>query len=155
MKLKIKLTSKSAILPRRMTSSSSGLDLHAAASLIVPPSKIVKGQFVEIGRATVKTGLIIQLPKNSIGKIGTRSGLSINRNIEVGAGWIDPDFRGEILIELKNMSATPFKISRGDRIAQLFVIPAVKILVEKSTSLSSTKRGMKGFGSTGLSKKRL
>ncbi len=153
-KVKIKLVKKGAVLPSRMTQGSSGFDIYAAESIEVPPASMTRNRLVEVGHASVGTGLIIQLPQNSVGRIASRSGLSRKHNIEVGAGWIDPDYRGEIVVELKNMSSKPFMIKTGDRIAQLFILATVKAIMVTSRFLSVTGRGSSGFGSTGVSRKK-
>jgi dUTP pyrophosphatase len=105
---------------------------------------------VEIGHALVATGIAISLPPGHVGRIGSRSGLSTRHNIEVGAGWIDPDYRGELKIELKNFSNRDFVVEEGMRIAQLFVLPFASPEVEVTGQLPRSGRGAGGFGSTGL-----
>ena len=104
---------------------------------------------MDIGRAVVRTGIAIELPPGTVGRIGSRSGLSVKKNIEVGAGWIDPDYRGEVLVELKNLSSVEVVFEIGDRIAQLFVMRVQHPRITWTKSLSATKRGAGGFGSTG------
>ena len=70
-------------------------------------------------------------------------------NIEVGAGWIDPDYRGEIMVELKNLGPESFQVEQGARIAQLFVLKSADVDVDIVDSLSQTERSDGGFGSTG------
>src|SRR2546426_9622592 len=82
--------------------------------------------------------------------IWSRSGLSTRHNIEVGAGWIDPDYRGELKIELKNFSNRDFVVEEGMRIAQLLVLPFASPEVEVTDELPRSVRGAGGFGSTGL-----
>lgn len=147
--LRIKLMTSQANIPKRSTEGSAGFDLFAAETTILPPSTIVNGN-VSIGRALVSTKLAIAIPSNCVGKIGARSGLSINNNIEVGAGWIDSDFRGEIFIELKNLSPNEFRIAPGMRIAQLFILPLANVNVISVSELPPSKRDQGGFGSTGL-----
>ena len=75
--------------------------------------------------------------------------LSVKYNIEVGAGWVDSDYRGEVMVELKNLGGTPFRVEVGARIAQLFIVRLEDVEIEVVASLSQTQRGKGGFGSTG------
>ncbi len=70
-------------------------------------------------------------------------------NIEAGAGWIDSDYRGTVKVELKNFSSKAYKVNRGDRIAQLVVLPVVEVEVTVVADVKQTTRGGGGFGSTG------
>jgi dUTP pyrophosphatase len=148
LELKIILLSPHAKIPIRSTSGAAGYDLFASADKIVPGSSTT-GRKVRIGRSLISTGIAIVIPNGYLGKIGSRSGLSIVNNIEVGAGWIDPDYRGEILVELKNLGADALPIKQGDRVAQLFLIPVAHSKMRVVQSIPPTRRGSRGFGSTG------
>jgi len=143
----VKLFSE-AKTPIKATSESAGFDLFARETTYVPGSVSEAGR-VTIGRALIPTGIAVEIPSGCVGRIGSRSGLSIKHNIEVGAGWIDPDYRGEVMVELKNFGAEGFQVEQGARMAQLFVLNGVNIDVEIVDSLSKTKRSDGGFGSTG------
>lgn len=132
-----------------MTGGSGGFDLYAADGAEVPPARCDGDGHVEIGRALVSTGIEIELPMGTVGRIASRSGLSVKCNVEVGAGWIDSDYRGTLMVELKNLSSRPFKIDQGDRIAQLVILPVVDAEIRVVTGLNETERGASGFGSTG------
>lgn len=97
----------------------------------------------------VSTGLQISIPIGFVGLIWSRSGLSLKRGIEVGAGCIDSGYTGEILVVLYNHSRDPFKVSPGDKIAQLLVVPISLESFEGDAS-RLTERGSRGFGSTDL-----
>ena len=71
-------------------------------------------------------------------------------NIEVGAGWIDSDYRGEVMVELKNLGPETFQVEQGARIAQLFVLKGADVDVEIADTLPQTERSDGGFGSTGM-----
>lgn len=146
--IKYRKVNKFGRIPRKATKGSSGFDLFSSEDKIIPPT-IVKDKYVDVGHALVKTGIVIELPDTIIGKIGSRSGMSSINNIEVGAGWIDSDYRGELKIELKNLSGKEFLIEKGQRIAQLILFNKEKITFVSSKKLSITKRGIKGFGSSG------
>jgi len=147
--LGVKLIHPAAKPPSRMSAGSAGFDLYAAESVEIPPTHCERDGRAEVGRALVSTGIVIELPQGTVGRIASRSGLSINANIEVGAGWIDSDYRGALMVELKNLSSQPYKVNQGDRIAQLIVIPAVDVEISILAHFKETARGSSGFGSTG------
>ena len=123
--VKISLLSDRARIPTRMTNGSAGYDLYAAVDTVVPAATTSANGAVDIGRCLVPLGIAFELPIGTVGRIAARSGLSTSRNVEVGAGWIDSDFRGEVMVELKNLSSVDFKIMAGDRIAQLILLMTV------------------------------
>ena len=147
--MKITRLSPQARLPVKASAGAAGYDLFASESAVVPASAVRDGRVV-IGHALVGTGLAISLPPGHVGRIGARSGLSVKHNIEVGAGWIDPDYRGEVKIEMKNFSDRDFIVEAGMRVAQLFILPCASPVLEEADSLPSSARGAGGFGSTGL-----
>ena len=146
--LRVKLVHPAAKLPTRMTDGSAGLDLYAVENIEVPPAFCNSSGRVDIGRALVNIGIIIEVPAGAVGRVASRSGLSVKSNIEVGAGWIDCDYRGELNVELKNFSSKSHKIKQGDRIAQLVILPIVNVEVKSAKSLKKTERNSSGFGST-------
>ena len=137
-----------AKMPIRSTSEAAGLDLFAREAIQIPGSVAEAGR-VTIGRALIPTGIAVAIPSGCVGRIGSRSGLSVKHNIEVGAGWIDPDYRGEVMVELKNLGAESFQIEQGARIGQLFVLKLGDQDIEIVDSLAKTERSDGGFGSTG------
>jgi dUTP pyrophosphatase len=147
--VKVARLSPKAKLPVKASKGAAGYDLFASEAAVVPASAVRDGR-VEIGHALVGTGIAISLPPGHVGRIGSRSGLSTRQNIEVGAGWIDPDYRGEVKIEMKNFSGQDFIVEEGMRIAQLFILPFASLELEEADGLPSSARGVGGFGSTGL-----
>jgi len=147
--LRVKLAEAGATAPGKMTIGSAGLDLYAAEDVLVPPTRCEADGRAEVGRALISTGIMLELPPGTVGRIAARSGLSVKSNIEVGAGWIDSDYRGLLKVELKNLSSQPYQVSLGDRVAQLIVLPVVDVEIEVVTDLEVTGRGSAGFGSTG------
>lgn len=150
LELKIKRLKKTAQIPIRMTEGSAGLDLYAAEEITIPSAQVANDGRVEVGRATVSTGLAMEIPLGMVGRVASRSGLSVKHNLEVGAGWIDSDYRGEILVEIKNFSAHPFLVKVGERVAQLVLLKLGEYLVKEIDELSMSARGVGGFGSTGV-----
>jgi dUTP pyrophosphatase len=147
--VKVTRLSPAARLPVKASEGAAGYDLFASEAVVVPASTVRDGQ-IEIGHALVGTGLAISLPPGHVGRIGSRSGLSVRHNVEIGAGWIDPDYRGEVKIEMKNFSGRDFTVETGMRVAQLFILPFASPVLEEADGLPTSARGAGGFGSTGL-----
>jgi len=143
MELKIRLCRENAVLPKRGSEESAGLDLSACLNeaVTIAPGKIEK----------IPTGLAMELPKGTGGFVFARSGLG-SRGISLanGVGVIDSDYRGELSVVLINHSGADFTVAPGDRIAQLVVMPVCFPEIVLTEDLSDTKRGAGGFGSTGL-----
>lgn len=104
-------------------------------------------------RQLVGTGLSIALPEGYAAFVMPRSGLAVKHGITVlnSPGVIDSGYRGEIMVPLYNTDQyTPFEIHKGDRIAQLVIMPVIHAELNRVDSLDSTERGANGFGSTGM-----
>ena len=103
-------------------------------------------------RLLVKTGLYISLQKGYEAQIRPRSGLALKKGISVlnSPGTIDADYRGEIGVILINLSDSDFEINSGDRIAQMVIAKHETISWKIVDKLDKSKRGDKGFGSTGV-----
>jgi dUTP pyrophosphatase len=131
-------------LPQYESEGAAGLDIRAylKAALVIMP----------MGREKIPTGLKLAIPQGFEGQIRPRSGLAFRHGITVlnAPGTIDSDYRGNLEIILVNLGSDPFKIENGDRIAQLVIAPVSKITVVEEKTLSETKRGEGGFGSTGI-----
>ena len=147
--IRITLLNDRARIPTRMTDGSAGYDLYAAVDAVVPASTTSATGSVDIGRCLVPLGFAIELPIGTVGRIASRSGLSVNLNVEVGAGWIDSDFRGEVMVELKNLSSSDYRVTAGDRIAQLIILMTAEAEFVATNELEGTSRGTWGIGSTG------
>lgn len=137
--LLIKLISEGATLPTRGSALSAGHDLYAADGITVPAR----------GKALVSTGLAIAVPAGTYGRIAPRSGLASKHSIDVGAGVIDADYRGEVKVLLFNYGGEDFKVAKGDRVAQLILERVHMAPVRQVEDLEATLRGAGGFGSTG------
>lgn len=131
-------------LPEYSTSQSAGMDLRA---FITEP--VILGV---IDRALIPTGLYIEMPEGYEAQVRPRSGLAIKHGITVinSPGTVDADYRGEICVELVNLSNTPFTVEPGERIAQLVFSKYEKADFIEVEELSETERGDGGFGHTGL-----
>lgn len=95
------------------------------------------------------TDIQIELPSGCYGRVAPRSGLAAKHFIDVGAGVIDEDYRGNVGVILFNHSTVPFEVKKGDRIAQLICEQIFYPSIEEVETLSITERGAGGFGSTG------
>ncbi len=143
-KLKIKILRDGAHVPCYATDGSAGLDLSCAADepVTVPAHGIAK----------IPTGIAAECERRDAALlIFARSGLATKHGISLanGVGVVDPDYRGELIVSVLNNSAEDYTIPPGERIAQLVVVPFVKVGVEVAEELSDTERGAGGFGSTG------
>jgi dUTP pyrophosphatase len=140
MSLLVKLLNRDAKVPSRGSNKAAGYDLSSIEEVIIPPRD----------RKVVKTGIAISIPSGYYGRVAPRSGLTVKSGIDVGAGVIDEDYRGEICVILFNHSNCYFVINIGDRIAQLILekigTPDVKVVDD----LNNTERGENGFGSSGI-----
>ncbi len=132
-------------LPAYETAGSAGLDLRAAVPADAPITLAPRE------RALIPTGLMIALPANHEGQVRPRSGLAIKHGISLinTPGTIDEDYRGEVHVPLINHGSEPFVVNRGERIAQLVVVPVVQVSIAEVDDLDATERGASGFGSTG------
>ena len=142
-KVLIKKLASSVQLPTYKTSGASGMDLMAFISetIILKPNS----------SCLIPTGLSVAFSEEFEIQIRPRSGLAAKNNISVlnTPGTIDSDYRGEIKVILFNHGNKDFIISNSDRIAQMILMPVVKIELEETESLPETIRGEGGFGSTG------
>jgi len=139
--LKFAKLSEHARAPTRGSVDAAGYDLYAAEDKIIESGK----------RACVKTDIQIEVPSGTYGRVAPRSGLAAKHGIDVGAGVIDKDYRGNVMVLLFNFGDASFDVKRGDRIAQLVLEKICMAELEELRSLDETDRGEGGFGSTGKS----
>ncbi len=141
--LRVQRLRADAVVPERAHDGDAGLDLVAVESAVLAPAG---------GRATVGTGIAIEVPHGWTGLVCPRSGLAARHGIGVvnGPGVIDAGYRGEVRVVLHNTDPDePFTIEPGDRIAQLVLVPVLLAEVEQVDELSPALRDAAGFGSTG------
>jgi dUTP pyrophosphatase len=148
MKVKIKLLHPTARIPEYKTDGAAAADVCAA---IDSPITIEPVAF-----ALVPAGFAIDAEGGEIGNnfailLFARSGLATKHGIALanGVGVIDSDYRGEVKVSLVNLSANPYTITPGERIAQMMITPVLHADFELADELSSTERGDGGFGHTG------
>ena len=130
-------------LPKYSTAQSAGMDLRAFIT-----ESIILGA---LDRALIPTGLYIEIPEGYEAQVRPRSGLAIKYGVTVlnSPVTIDADYRGEICIELINLSNKPYTIESGERIAQLVFNKCEQAELVEVEELSETERGEGGFGHTG------
>lgn len=140
MDIHIKLLSEKAVIPTKATVFSAGYDLYASEEVTVP----------RLGRKLIKTNVSMAIPINHYGRIAPRSGLAFKNGIDVLAGVIDSDYRGDIGVILYNTDSNiDFNVKQGDKIAQIIIEKCHDINWVKSETLAETRRGEKGYGHSG------
>jgi len=139
----VKRLRPAAVLPVRGSSFAAGFDLSAADTVTVPSG----------GKAIVKTGLSIAIPRGTYARIAPRSGLAAKKMINCGAGVVDFDYRGEVGVVLFNHGPEAFEVAVGDRVAQLILEQVSMVGCVEVDALDDTTRGAGGFGSTGTAVK--
>ena len=137
--LKIKRLDKELPLPSYQTSGANGIDLYIAEDILILPHSDEKFGF----------GIAVEIPKKHVGIVTTRSGIGFKQSVESRFSVIDEDYRGEIKGKFYNHSSQMVCFKKGDRVAQLLVIPCPQMIIKEVEELSSTKRGSGGLGSTG------
>eukprot|EP01134_Creolimax_fragrantissima_P006096 CFRG6096T1 len=137
--MKVKKHSADAVIPVKGSAMAAGFDLFSAHDGVIPAE----------GKAIIKTDISIAIPEGCYGRVAPRSGLSWKHHIDVGAGVIDGDYRGIVGVVLFNHAKLDYKVSKGDRVAQLILEKYVVAEIEEVEELDDTERGAGGFGSTG------
>jgi dUTP pyrophosphatase len=139
MKLHIKLLDEKAKVPNYAHKGDAGFDLFSISKVVVKKH----------GRAEIKTGIAMKIPKGHVGLIWDKSGVAIKFGIKTMGGVVDSGYRGEIIVGVYNASDQDYIFEEGHKVAQMLIQsvenPQIKIVKE----LDSTSRGTKGFGSTG------
>ena len=128
-----------AVLPTRGSALSAGLDLYSIKALNLAPGQ----------RAIVRTGLAVAIPEGFYGRLAPRSGLATRNGLDVLAGVIDADYRGEIGCLVYNAGSEPIELPEHSKICQLIVEQIITPQAVWVDDLTETERGDGGFGSTG------
>lgn len=128
-----------AKMPTKSHEDDAGWDIYSPEDVIVPPWS----------NKAVNTGVHIQLPKNTVGLIKSRSGMNVMWNI-TSEGVIDAGYHGQIIVNLRNHSNAPYIVHAEDRISQLVIVPLENVELEQVASFDTkTERESNGIGSTG------
>lgn len=128
-----------AVLPTRGSRAAAGLDLYSIEAIILHPNE----------RRVIRTGLAVAIPEGYYGRIAPRSGLAIQKGVDVLAGVIDADYRGEIGCLLHNVGLERIDLPAQSKICQLIIEKIVTPAAVWVNHLPETGRGSGGFGSTG------
>jgi dUTP pyrophosphatase len=139
MPLKVYLENNKAIFDAP-SDGDSGFDLRAINTHFILPDE----------QRAIETGVYVAIPEQCVGIIRDRSSMAL-KHVVVQGGVIDPSYRGELIVLLRNLGRVPFEIRIGDKIAQMVVSPCITtaVKVRSLSDLGDTMRGDKGFGSTG------
>ena len=135
-------------LPAYETEGSAGMDIRAN----FPPEMRNEGIILAVGaRALIPTGMKFEIPLGYEVQIRPRSGLALKHGVTLvnAPGTIDSDYRGEVGMILINQGNEPFRITHGERVAQMVFAQVERCEITEVTSLTITERGAGGFGSTG------
>lgn len=136
--IRVKRLGSEAILPTRSNLHDAGLDLYASADVEFKPNDIV----------VVPTQIAVGIEPGYVGLIRDRSSVSKTK-LKVTAGVVDAGYTGEIMVVMLNLSGQHGSIRRGQKFAQMLVIPVATPEVVEAAHLGQTERGDKGFGSSG------
>lgn len=144
LKLRVRRLSPDAVVPTLGTAESAGFDLYAT-----------EGVEIENQRAVlIHTGIAVEIPKGYVGLLFARSGIATKKHLRPSncVGVIDSDYRGEVMVSLYNDNYHSIHstqtVSKGERVAQLVILPYISPELVLSEELSDTDRGEGGFGST-------
>lgn len=137
--LKVAKLTENAFIPTRGSKQAAGYDLYSAYNCVIPSR----------GKILAKTDIQIALPDGCYGRVAPRSGLAHKHFIDVGAGVIDQDYRGNVGVIMFNFGEEEFAVKKGDRIAQLILERIFTPEIEEFPTLEETERGANGYGSTG------
>lgn len=129
-----------ATMPERAHETDAGLDLRCTRNAWILPFG---------GSRVFDTGVHIQLPHGTYGKIESKSGLNVKNSVVSCGGVIDEGYTGSIRVKLYNFGFLPKRFKAGEKIAQLIVQPYLAPWLEWSEALDASERGDNGFGSTG------
>lgn len=125
-------------MPIRAHSTDAGLDLRSPIDVFVPAKEAV----------CIDTAVCVELPENTVGMVKSKSGLNVHNGLQC-EGVIDVGYTGSIRVKLYNHSCLNYFVRRGDKIAQLVIMPILTPALEVVDELEETERGSNGFGSTG------
>lgn len=137
--LRFKQLDTRAVLPSRGSALAAGLDVCSIEDLHIEPRQ----------RAIAKTGLAVAIPPGFYGRVAPRSGLAAKNGLDVLAGVIDSDYRGELCVLLYNTGDEPIDLPAGSKICQLIIEQIITPEATWVSDLDETARGAGGFGSTG------
>jgi dUTP pyrophosphatase len=136
--LNFKQLDSRAVLPKRGSALAAGLDLCSIEDVDLQPKQ----------RTLARTGLAVAIPPGFYGRVAPRSGLAVKQGLDVLAGVIDSDYRGELCCALYNTGDDPIHLPAGSKMCQLIVEQIITPEAAWVNDLDATARGAGGFGST-------
>lgn len=140
MKIRVKKLHPDAKVPAFAHPGDAGMDLYSVEDMMIAPGM----------RASVPTGIAIELPDGYVSLVWDKSGPSHKFGVKTLGGVLDSGYRGEYLIGLINLGQEPFEIKKGQKVAQLLIQRVEQPEIEETDELGDTSRGAGGFGSTGV-----
>lgn len=140
MELAVRRLQPEAKLPEFAHPTDAGMDLFSVEDKLVAGGE----------RTLVATGIAMAIPAGQVGLIWDKSGLATKAGLTTLAGVIDSGYRGELLIAILNTSDQPYRIAKGQKIAQLLIQPINHPVITTVETLPTADRGERGFGSTGI-----
>ena len=138
-KIKVKKLHPDAKIPIYANPGDAGMDLYACEDMVVKPKH----------RSLIKTGISMEFPKGHVALVWDKSGLAM-KGLTTIAGVIDAGFRGELKVALLNIGSQDYIVKKGEKIAQILIQKVEQPKIEVVEELANSKRGSKGFGSSGL-----
>lgn len=149
--IKVKLDD-GAKMPTKAHDTDAGFDLYAPCDCIVPrmfpPDWVVENGLEHNNSVVIDTGVHIELPRNTVGMLKSKSGLNVKHGI-TSEGVIDVGYTGSIRVKLYNNGTEDYIVRKGDKISQLVILPIIPAVLEQVDELTETERGENGFGSSG------
>jgi dUTP pyrophosphatase len=133
--IKFKKIHELAVLPSKKNNDDAGYDLTSIENAVIPAR----------AQQNFKTGIeLADCPKDVVLQLWSRSGLDAKFALHVGAGVVDAGYRGEIIVNLKNMNNMDYEVKVGDKIAQLLPVTLAKVGVEEVNEVTASSRGKTG-----------
>lgn len=152
-KVKIKRLNDRAIIPTRGSAKAAGYDLYACLPELHKQTGVGIPSISDFPSEaiTIPTGWSFEIPDGYFGAIFARSGAARKRGLRPAncVGAVDSDYRGEVMVALRNDTKLTQVVHDGERVAQIIILPCPPVEFEEAEQLSDTERGEGGFGSTG------
>lgn len=137
--MKVKLDN-GALMPVRAFPDDAGLDLFSREEKVIFPGE----------SAVFDTGVHVELPRGTFGKLESKSGLHFRFDVVCMGGVVDASYRGSINVKLTNIGKKPYMVRKGQKIVQMIIQPCLAPALELVEELSDSDRGSAGFGSTDI-----
>ena len=138
--VKVKRLIRDAILPKYAHGGDAGLDFYSIENQTIPAGE----------RRLISTGISMEFPKGYVAFVKDKSGVAYKQGVETMAGVIEYTYRGEYKILMQNDSKKSYEVIKGEKVAQVVILPVATAKIIEVDELSETKRGDGAFGSTGL-----